>query len=106
MDIYLVYAIIKTCCSLTHINLLWIKDVVEARNLLAHARYCQITKDVCDTWLKTVENATLNLAKVVSSSSLQMIQKQISYFKKNMPSYNTVKDIQVSSNDDVCKVRF
>ena len=35
-----------------------------------------------------------------------MIQKQISDFKKDVLSSNTVKDILASSNDDVCKVRF
>jgi hypothetical protein len=53
-----------------------------------------------------VENATLHLAKVVSSVIFKMTQKQISDFKKDGPFSNTVKDKQVSSNDDVCKVRF
>jgi hypothetical protein len=53
-----------------------------------------------------VEKPTLDLAKVVSSTFLKMIQKQISDFKKDVLSSNTVKDILASSNDDVCKVRF
>jgi hypothetical protein len=47
-----------------------------------------------------------SMSLVVSSTFLKMIQKQISDFKKDVPSSNTVKDILASSNDDVCKVRF
>ena len=106
LDISLVYAIIKICCPSIHGNPQWIKDVIDTRNFLAHNKNCLLTKDEYDTWLNTVEKATLNLAKVVSSSSLKMIQKQISDFKKDMPSSNTVKDILASSNDEVCKVSF
>jgi hypothetical protein len=40
-----------------------------------------------------VEIATLELAKVVNSTILKMTKKQISYFKKDVLSFNTVKDI-------------
>jgi hypothetical protein len=106
LDISLVYAIVKTCCPSIHGNPKWIKDVKDTRNILAHKSNCRLTKKECDTWLNTVEKATLDLAKVVGSIILKMTQKQISDFKKEVPSYNTVKDILASSNDDVCKVRF
>jgi hypothetical protein len=60
-----------------------LKSLPDTRNFLAHNKNCLLTKDEYDTWLNTVEKATLNLAKVVSSSSLKMIQKQISDFKKD-----------------------
>ena len=50
-----------------------------------------------------MENATLDLAKVVSSTFYNMVQRQISDFKKDKLSSNTVKDILASSYDDVCK---
>jgi hypothetical protein len=106
LDISLVYAIVKTCCASLHGNPQWIKDVKDTRNFLAHTNNCRLTKDEYDTRLNTVEKATLDLAKVVSPTFLKMIQKQISDFKKDVPSSNTVKDILESSNDDVCKVRF
>ena len=53
-----------------------------------------------------MENATLDLAKIVGSTFCKMVQKQISDFKKDKLSSNTVKDILASSYDDVCKVRF
>ena len=106
LDISLVYAIVKTCCPSIHGNPKWIKDVKDTRNILAHKSNCRLTKKEYDTWLNTVEKATLDLAKVVGSIILKMIQKQISDFKKEVPSYNTVKDILACSNDDVCKVRF
>jgi hypothetical protein len=43
--------------------------------------------------LAFVENATLDLAKVVSLKLGKMTQKQISDFKKDQLSSNTVKDI-------------
>ena len=106
LDISLVYAIVKTCCPSIHGNPKWIKDVKDTRNILAHKSNCRLTKKEYDTWLNTVEKATLDLAKVVGSIILKMTQKQISDFKKEVPSYNTVKYILASSNDDVCKVRF
>ena len=106
LDISLVYAIIKTCCTSIHGDPQWIKDVKNTRNFLAHKNNCRLTKDEYDTWLNTVEKATLDLANIVSSIFLKMIQKQISDFKKDKLSSNTVKDILASSNDDVCKVRF
>jgi len=106
LDISLVYAIVKTCCPSIHGNPQWIKDVKDTRNFLAHKSNRQLTKDEYDTWLTTVENATLDLAKIVSSTFLKMIQKQISDFKKDKLSSNTVKDILASSNDEVCKGRF
>ena len=52
-----------------------------------------------------MENATLDLAKVVSLKLGKMTQKQISDFKKDKLSSNAVKDILASSNNDVFKVR-
>ena len=106
LDISLVYAIINTCCPSIHGNLQWIKDVKDTRNFLSHKSNCRLTKKEYDTGLNTVEKAILNLANIVSSTFWKMIQKQISDFKKYVPSSNTVKDILASSNDDVCKVRF
>ena len=106
LDISLIYAIVKTCCPSIHGNPQWIQDVKDTRNFLAHKSNCRLTKDEYDTCLNTVEKATLDLAKVVGSTILKMIQNQISDFKKDVPSYNTVKNILASSNDDVCKVRF
>ena len=96
LDISLVYAIVKTCCPSIHGKPEWIKDVKNTRNFLAHKNNYRLTKDEYDSWLTTVENATLDLAKVVSSTFLTMIKKQISVLKKEV----------VSSNADVCKVRF
>jgi hypothetical protein len=106
LDISLVYAIVKICCPSIHENPEWIKDVKDTRNFLAHKSNCRLTKDEYDTRLAIVENATLDLAKVVSSTFYKMIQKQISDFKKDELSSNTVKDILASSDDNVCKVRF
>ena len=106
LDISLVYAMIKICCPSIHGNPQWIKDVKDTRNFLTHKSNCRLTKKEYDTRLNTVENATLDLAKVVSSTFLKMIQKQISDFKKDKSSSNTVKDILESSNEDACKVRF
>jgi hypothetical protein len=106
LDISLVYAMIKICCPSIHGNPQWIKDVKDTRNFLSHKSNCRLTKDEYDTWLNTVEKATLDLAKVVGTTFLKMTQKHISNFKKDVPSYNTVKDILESNNDDVCKVRF
>ena len=106
LDISLLYKIVKTCCTSIHGNPQWIKDVKDTRNFLAHKNIHQLTKDEYDTWLTTVENATLDLAKIVSSTFLKMTQKQITDFKKDKLSSNTVKDILASSNDEVCKVRF
>ena len=105
LDISLVYAIVKICCPSIHGNPQWIKDVKDTRNFLAHQSNCRLTKDEYDTWLAFVENATLDLAKVVSSKLCKMTQNQILDFKKDKLSSNTVKDILASSNDDVCKVR-
>jgi hypothetical protein len=106
LDISLVYAIVKICCPSIHENPEWIKDVKDTRNFLAHKSNCRLTKDEYDTWLAIVENATLDLAKVVISEVCKMTQKQISDLKKNKLSSNTVKDILASSNDADCKVRF
>jgi hypothetical protein len=106
LDISLVYAMIKICCPSIHGNPQWIKDVKDTRNILSHKSNLRLTKKEYDTWLNTVENATLDLAKVVGAIFWKMTRKQISDFKKEVPSYNTVKDILASSNDDVCKVRF
>ena len=106
MDISLVYAIVKICCPSIHGNPQWIKDVKDTRNFLAHKSNCQLTKDEYDTWLAFVENATLDLAKVVSLRLWKMTQNQISDFKKDKLSSNTVTDILASSNDEICKVRF
>ena len=106
LDIPLVYAIVKTCCPSIHGNSQWIKDVRDTRNFLAHKSNCQLTKDEYDTRLNTVENATLDLAKVVSSTCLKMLHNQISDFKKDKSFSNTVKDLLEGSNDDVYKVRF
>ena len=106
LDISLFYAMIKICCPSIHGNPQWIKDVKDTRNFLTHKSNCRLTKKEYDTGLNTVENATLDLAKVVSSTFLKMIQKQISDFKKDKLSSNTVKDILESSNEDACKVRF
>jgi hypothetical protein len=106
LDIPLVYAIIKICCPSIHGNPQWIKDIKDTRNFLAHKSNGRLTKDEYDTRLAIEENATLDLAKVVSSTYYKMIQKQISDFKKDELSSNTVKDMRASSNDDVCKVRF
>jgi hypothetical protein len=106
LDISLVYAIIKICCPSIHGNPQWIKDIKDTRNFLAHKSNCRLTKDEYDTRLAIVENATLDLAKVFSSTFCKMVQKQISDFKKDNFSYSAVKDMLASSNDDVCKVRF
>ena len=103
LDISLVYAMIKICCPSIHGNPQWIEDVKDTRNFLTHKSNCRLTKKEYDTGLNTVENATLDLAKVVSSTFLKMIQNQISNFKKDKLSSNTVKDILESSNEDACK---
>lgn len=82
LDISLVYAIVKTCCPSIHGNPLGIKDVKDIRNFLVHKGDCRLKKDEYDTRLAIVENATLDLAKVVSSKLCKMTQKQISDFKK------------------------
>ena len=101
LDILLVYAIIKICCPSIHGNPQWIKDIKDTRNFLAHTTNFRLAKDEYDTWLAIVENATLALAKVISSTFYKMIQKQISDFKKDKLSSNTLKDPLASS-----KVRF
>jgi hypothetical protein len=106
LDIPLVYAIIKICCPSIHRNPQWITDIKDTRNFLKHKSNWRLTKDEYDTRLAIVENATLDLAKVVSSSFCKMVQKQISDFKKDKLSSNTVKDVLASSNDNVCEVRF
>ena len=106
LDISLVSAIVKTCCPSIHGNPLWIKDVKDTRNFLAHKNNCRLTKDEYDTRLNIVEKATLDLAKVVSSKLFKMTEQLISDFKKDKLPSNTVKDIQERSNDDLCKVRF
>jgi hypothetical protein len=106
LDISLVYATVKICCPSIHGNPQWIKNVKNTRNFLAHKCDCRITKDEYDTWLPVVENATLDLAKVVCSKLCKMTQQLISDFKKDKMSSNRVKDILASSNDDVCKVRL
>ena len=106
LDISLVSAIVNTCCPSIHGNPQWIKDIKDTRNFLLHKGDFRLKKDEYDTRLNTVEMATLHLAEVVSSTSLKMIQKQISDFKKDVPSFDTVTDILASSNDDVCKVRL
>jgi hypothetical protein len=106
LDISLVYAIVKICCPSIHGNPQWIQNIKDTRNFLAHKNNCRLTKDEYDTWLAFVKNATLDLAKVVGSTICKIVQKQISDFKKDKLSSNTVKDILTSSNDDVCKVRF
>jgi hypothetical protein len=63
---------LKTCCPSIHGNPQWIKDVKDTRNFLAHNSNSRLTKDEYDTWLNTVEKATLNLAKVVSSTFLKI----------------------------------
>ena len=105
LDISLVYAIINVCCPSIHGNPQWIENVKDTRNFLAHKSNCRLTKDEYDKWFTTVENATLDLAKVVGSISLKMIQQQSSDFKKDVLSSNTIKDILASSNDVACKVR-
>lgn len=106
LDISLSYAIVKICCPSIHGNPQWIKDIKDTRNFLAHKTNCRITKNEYDTRLAFVEHATLDLAKVISLKLGKITQKQISDFKKEKLSSNTVKDILASSNDDVCKVRF
>jgi hypothetical protein len=106
LDISLFYAIVKICCPSIHGNPQWIKDIKDTRNFLAHKTNCRITKNEYDTRLAFVEHATLDLAKVISLKLGKITQKQISDFKKEKLSSNTVKDILASSNDDVCKVRF
>ena len=103
LDISLVYAMIKICCPSIHGNPQWIEDVKDTRNFLSHKSNCRLTKKECDNLVNTVEKATLDLAKVVGSIILKMIQKQISDFKKDKLSSNTVKDILESSNEDACK---
>ena len=103
LDISLVYAIIMICCPSIHGNPQWIRNIRDTRNFLTHTTNCQLAKNEYDTWLAFVENATLDLAKVVCSTFYNMVQRQISDFKKDKLSSNTVKDILASSYDDVCK---
>ena len=106
LDISLVYAIVKICCPSIHGNPQWIKDIKDTRNFLVYHDNCQLTKNEYDTWLAFVEYATLYLANVVCSTFRRMVERQISDFKKDKLSSNTVEDIITSSYDDVCKVRF
>ena len=95
-DISLLYAIVKICCPSIHGNPQWITYIKDTRNFLAHTTNCRITKDEYDTRLAFVENATLDLAKVVSLKLGKMTQKQISDFKKDMLSSATLGPISSS----------
>jgi hypothetical protein len=75
-------------------------------SLLLHRKAICPNYRLQQTLMAFVEHATLDLAKVISLKLGKITQKQISDFKKEKLSSNTVKDILASSNDDVCKVRF
>lgn len=74
LDITLFYIIVKQCCP-SRMNLLWLQNIKDVRNFLAHVGESQVKKqDFEDHW-KTLSIATLGFAEEIGQTCKTMFNE-------------------------------